>query len=113
MKLIESKNYPGHFISAQKNIWTLMEGYHHVLKMFMPGRLKISNSFSFRSLDNGWSCHNISDLGIVFIKDTDSFKNSTTFILRQDKWFRGYVALESSIHPDYYLRHTGLILKLD
>ena len=111
IKLIESKNYPGYFISAQKNTWMLMEGYDNVLKLSMPGNSKRSNRVSFRSLDNGWLCDNISDIGHVNNEDTESFENSTTFFLRQDKWFRGYVAFEPSIRPDYFLRHTGLVLK--
>ena len=113
MKLIESKNYPGYFMSSQKNIWRLIEGYHHVLKLSMPGKSKRNNSVSFLSLDNGWLCDNISNIGNVFNEDTDSFRNSTTFLLRQDIWFQGYIAFESSIRPGYFLRHSRLRCKLD
>ena len=91
----------------------LVEGYDHALKLSIPGKLKINNSVSFQSSDSGWLCDNISDIGNAFNEDTDSFRNSATFILRQDKWFPRYAAFQSSIRPDYFLRHIGLRLKLD
>ena len=110
---MESKNYPGHFLSVQSNRWMLIEGYDHPVKVFKPGNTGNNGSISFLSVDTGWLSDNISDIRNALQEDTDSFKTSTTFLLSHNKWFQGYVAFESSARPGYYLKHMGLRVILD
>ena len=91
----------------------LTEGYDHVLKMFTSGKAGTNESVSFQSISNRWLYDDVSEIRHLLYEDTDSFKNSTTFMLHRDKWFKGYVAFESSARPNYFLRRTGQRLNVE
>ena len=112
IKLIESKNYPGYVISMQRNSTSLIEGYDFVVKVSMPGNSDELEGVSFQSIDGAWLSHSITEIKTVPYEKTQSFKISTTFFKRQNKWYQGYFSFESSVHPGYFLRHTGLSLKM-
>ncbi|XP_065640237.1 uncharacterized protein LOC136072813 isoform X1 [Hydra vulgaris] len=40
------------------------------------------------------------------------FKNDASFIIRPNKYYPGYVSLESTNYPGYFLRHQGFTVKL-
>ena len=91
----------------------LTEGYDHVSKLSVPGNTGKAGSISFQFVSNGWLCDKSTEVKVVLPENTESFKKSTTFDLKEEIWFRDYVAFESSVHPGYYLSHKGMSLTLE
>ncbi|XP_047146081.1 uncharacterized protein LOC100199315 [Hydra vulgaris] len=46
------------------------------------------------------------------VYNVEPFKNDASFILREDFFYSGYVSLESTNYPKYYIRHQSDTLKL-
>ena len=100
-------------ITVQKNRPVSTEGYDHVSKLLLPGKTGEVGSISFLSVNNGWLCDKSTEVKVVLHENTESFKKSTTFDLKEEIWFGEYVAFESTVHPGYYLSHKGIRLTLE
>ncbi|XP_065671834.1 uncharacterized protein LOC136089702 [Hydra vulgaris] len=46
------------------------------------------------------------------IDNSELFKNDASFIIRNDKYYTGYISFESTNYPGYFLRHQDYTVKL-
>jgi hypothetical protein len=46
------------------------------------------------------------------VDNSELFKNDASFIIRNDKYYPGYISFESTNYPGYFLRHQGYTVKL-
>lgn len=44
--------------------------------------------------------------------NSDTFKKQSSFIIHKDKFIDGTIALESSNHRGYYIRHQNYVIRL-
>ena len=112
IKHIESKDFPGRYITIKRGIGELNDGDHHFLKIAMPGNTGKEGTISFQTSKNTWLMVNGSSIVEASTRNTRSFILSTTFVVYENIWFYGYVAFEPCINPRRFLKHDGIWLRI-
>ena len=69
-------------------------------------------SFQCKKNSTRYLRHQNFDLKLQNFDNSTSFKNESSFIIREEKYFPGYVSFESTAKPGCYLRYQDSVMKL-
>ena len=86
-----------------------------MVNIYLLGLNGQANSVSFQSVkdSNKYLRHQNFILKLHTIDSySDLFKNDASFIIRENKYYPGYVSFESVNYPGFFLRHQDYTLKL-
>lgn len=115
---MNSKNYAEYYFGSDNGKdFSITKTNGVKLYVLSPGLSGESNTISFESADKpGFYLRDYEFLLDMESRENgrnkETFDKDATFKLNKNTFYDGFYALESVSHPDYYIRHEGLRLKI-
>ena len=113
LKRIESKSLPGYFMYAEGIFGRISQHHDHALEVVSPGMTGKIGTVSLQTFDKKWLIDNSSKIEVAPYDRTLRFKYMATFNITENKWFPGYMVLESCMKSGHFLRNDGEWLRMD
>ena len=114
---IQSKNFPDHYFGSDNNFDFKIHTGGSKLNIVSPGLTGEAGTVSLQSaaepnkyLRNDGFILLLEDA--VNVKDNDIFNLDSTWRIREDQFFPGFIRFESVNYPGRFIRHQGYTLKV-
>ena len=106
-RVLQNKGRPGYSVSPDGSTSIKLNKGDHWINIVRPGNTGQKDTVSLQIIDGRWIVQrSLTVFHILPYRNEDWFNNASTFLIYQNKWFDGTVALESNINRNFFLMFT-------
>lgn len=114
---LDSKNFPGFYWGVTGINARITKDHQISVQLLMPGLTGQEGTISFHVPSTGGKSKYLRHRNYLFRAEGDTngaelFRKDSTYHVRMDKWFPGYLSFESVNFPNYFIRHQNFLLRI-